>query len=195
VPLGGAFNVANALAALTTVVELGVDEADAVAALASAPAVPGRFESIDEGQPFRVIVDFAHTPDGLEQVLRAARSVTPAGRVLIVFGAGGDKDREKRPLMGEAAARLADVVIVTSDNPSHEDPAAIAAAVASGVSSRAADVRVELDRRAAIRAALAEAQPGDIVVVAGKGHETEQLIGDRVIAFDDRDVVREELRR
>jgi len=195
VPLGGAFNVANALAALTTVVELGFDEGDAVAALATAPAVPGRFESIDEGQPFRVVVDFAHTPDGLEQVLRAARAVTPSGRVLVVFGAGGNKDREKRPLMGDAAARLADVVIITSDNPRHEEPAAIADAVARGASGTAADVRVELDRRAAIGMALAEARPGDIVVVAGKGHETEQLIGDRVIPFDDRTVVREELHR
>ena len=193
VPLGGAFNVANALAALTTAVELGVDAGDAAEAIASAPPVPGRFETIDEGQPFRVVVDFAHTPDGIEQVLRAARALVGAGRVLVVFGAGGDKDRDKRPLMGAAAAALADVVIVTSDNPRSEDPAAIADAVVAGTARSSADVRVELDRRAAIRTAIGEARAGDVVVVAGKGHETEQLVGDRVIPFDDRAVVREEL--
>jgi UDP-N-acetylmuramoyl-L-alanyl-D-glutamate--2,6-diaminopimelate ligase len=194
VPLGGAFNVANALAAITTAVELGVDERAAVEALASAPPVPGRFESIDEGQSFRVVVDYAHTPDGLEQVLRTARTVAD-GRVLVVFGAGGDKDREKRPVMGATAARLADVVVITSDNPRSEDPATIAEAIATGASGTSADVRLELDRRAAIRVALDEARAGDIVVVAGKGHETEQLIGSRVIPFDDRVVVREELHR
>jgi UDP-N-acetylmuramoyl-L-alanyl-D-glutamate--2,6-diaminopimelate ligase len=195
IPLGGRFNVSNALAALTATVELGVDPADGVSALSSAPAVPGRFEVIDTGRPFRVVVDFAHTPDGLEQALRAAREVTPDGRVIVVFGAGGDKDRAKRPLMGAAAARWSDVVIVTSDNPRSEDPAAIAAAIVGGTSGAAAEVRVELDRRAAIALALAEARPGDLVVVAGKGHETEQVIGTRVVPFDDRLVVREELER
>jgi UDP-N-acetylmuramoyl-L-alanyl-D-glutamate--2,6-diaminopimelate ligase len=195
VPLGGAFNVSNALAALTVAVELGVDAADAVDAIASAPPVPGRFEVIDEGQPFRVVVDFAHTPDGVDQVLRAARTVTPKGRVVVVFGAGGDKDRDKRPLMGAAAARWADVVIVTSDNPRHEDPQAIADAIVEGTRGTNADVRVELDRRAAIALAFAEARPGDMVVVAGKGHEIEQIVGDRVVPFDDRLVVREELQR
>lgn len=192
VPLGGAFNVANALAALTAAVELGVDEATAVAGLAAAPPVPGRFEVIESDRPFRVVVDFAHTPDGIEQVLRAARAVTAGGRVIAVFGAGGDKDRAKRPLMGEAAARHADVVVVTSDNPRSEDPAAIAEAVVAGTAGHR-DVRVELDRRAAIELAVAEARPGDLVVVAGKGHETTQTIGDRVLPFDDRLVVREVL--
>jgi UDP-N-acetylmuramoyl-L-alanyl-D-glutamate--2,6-diaminopimelate ligase len=194
VPLGGAFNVSNALAALTTAVELGISDADAVAALGSAPPVPGRFESIDAGR-FRVVVDFAHTPDGIEQALRAAREVTPGGRVIVVFGAGGDKDREKRPLMGAAAAAGADLVIVTNDNPRGEDPASIAAAVVDGTRGAAAEVRVELDRRAAIAMALAEARPGDIVVVAGKGHETEQIVGTTALPFDDRAVVREELAR
>jgi UDP-N-acetylmuramoyl-L-alanyl-D-glutamate--2,6-diaminopimelate ligase len=156
--------------------------------------VPGRFESIDAGR-FRVVVDFAHTPDGIEQALRAAREVTPGGRVIVVFGAGGDKDREKRPLMGAAAAAGADLVIVTNDNPRGEDPASIAAAVVEGTRGAAAEVRVELDRRAAIAMALAEARPGDIVVVAGKGHETEQIVGTTALPFDDRAVVREELAR
>ena len=193
VPLGGEFNVANALAALSAATLLGVDEDTALAGLASAPAVPGRFERVETGRGFGVVVDFAHTPDGVEQLLRAARAVTPDGRVIVVLGAGGDKDRQKRPLMGEAAARLADVVVVTSDNPRSEDPAAIAEAVRSGTTAGRADVRVELDRRAAIAAALAEAQDGDLVVVAGKGHETTQIIGDRVLPFDDREVVRDVL--
>jgi UDP-N-acetylmuramoyl-L-alanyl-D-glutamate--2,6-diaminopimelate ligase len=193
VPLGGEFNVSNALAALTVAVELGVEEAAAVAAMADAPAVPGRFESVDEGQAFRVVVDFAHTPDGIEQVLRAARAVTPGGRVIVVFGAGGDKDRDKRPLMGAAAGRHADVVVLTSDNPRSEDPQVIADAIRGGIRG-SADVRIELDRHAAIAMALAEAGPDDLVVVAGKGHETEQVIGAKVIPFDDRRVVRELLR-
>jgi UDP-N-acetylmuramoyl-L-alanyl-D-glutamate--2,6-diaminopimelate ligase len=195
VPLGGAFNVANALAALTAAVELGVDEDTALAGLAAAPPVPGRFESVEAGQPFRLIVDFAHTPDGIEQVLRAARGVAGANRVLIVFGAGGDKDREKRPMMGEAAARLADVVVVTSDNPRSEDPQAIADAVMAGAAGGPAVVRVELDRRAAIESAAADARPGDVVVVAGKGHETTQTIGAESLPFDDRDVARQVLER
>jgi UDP-N-acetylmuramoyl-L-alanyl-D-glutamate--2,6-diaminopimelate ligase len=191
VPLGGAFNVANALAALTTAVELGVDEATAVAGLAAAPQVPGRFEVVTTDEPFQVVVDYAHTPDGIEQVLRAARAVT-TGRVLVVLGAGGDRDWEKRPMMGEAAARHADVVVVTSDNPRTEDPQAIADAVAAGAAGHR-DLRVELDRRAAIELALAEVRAGDIVVVAGKGHETTQTVGDRALPFDDREVVRQVL--
>ena len=193
VPLGGEFNVANALAALTAATLLGVDEDVALAGLAQAPAVPGRFERVETGRGYGVVVDFAHTPDGVEQLLRAARAVTPSGRVLVVLGAGGDKDRQKRPLMGEAAARFGDVVYVTSDNPRSEDPAAIAEAVRTGAAAGPAEVRVELDRRAAIAAALAEARDGDLVVIAGKGHETTQIIGDRVLPFDDREVVRDVL--
>ena len=191
VPLGGAFNVANALAALTAAVELGVDEATAVRGLAGAAQVPGRFEVVTTDEPFQVVVDYAHTPDGVEQVLRAARAVT-TGRVIVVLGAGGDRDWDKRPLMGEAAARHADVVVVTSDNPRSEDPEAIASAVASGAAGHR-DLRVELDRRAAIALAVGEARPGDIVIVAGKGHETTQTIGEQVLPFDDREVVRDVL--
>lgn len=191
VPLGGGFNVANALAALTAAVELGVSEADAVAGLAGAAPVPGRFEVVASDRPFTVVVDFAHTPDGIEQVLRAARSIA-TGRVLVVFGAGGDKDREKRPLMGSAAAAGADVVVVTTDNPRSEDPAAIADAVVAGTAGHP-DVRLELDRRAAIEVAITAAAPGDVVVVAGKGHETTQTVGTRVVPFDDRLVLREVL--
>jgi UDP-N-acetylmuramoyl-L-alanyl-D-glutamate--2,6-diaminopimelate ligase len=190
VPMGGAFNVANALAALHAAVVLGVDEAAAVAGLASSPPVPGRFEPIDEGQAFDVVVDFAHTPDGLDVALRAARVAT-TNRVLVVFGCGGDKDRDKRPKMGQIAAQLADVVVVTSDNPRSEDPAAIIGDVLAGTTGATGDVRVDPDRRAAIALALDLARAGDLVLVAGKGHETTQTIGPTTIPFDDRVVVRE----
>ncbi len=153
-------------------------------------------EPIDEGQPFAVFVDYAHTPDSLENVLRAAQRLT-AGRLICVFGAGGDRDREKRPLMGAAAAALADLALVTSDNPRSEDPAAIVAEIRAGmeVVNRRAEVEVEVDRRAAIAAALEAAQPGDTVLVAGKGHEQgQEFEGGRKIPFDDREVAREELR-
>jgi UDP-N-acetylmuramoyl-L-alanyl-D-glutamate--2,6-diaminopimelate ligase len=190
-PIAGRFNVANAIGAATVAAELGVDVADVAAGLAATPPIRGRFESVEAGQPFGVVVDYAHTPDGVDQVLRAARAVT-TGRLLVVLGAGGDRDAEKRGPMGEAAARHADVVVVTSDNPRSEDPAAIAAAVAAGAAGHP-DLRVELDRRAAIALAVGEAGPGDTVVVAGKGHETTQTIGDRVLPFDDREVVRQVL--
>jgi UDP-N-acetylmuramoyl-L-alanyl-D-glutamate--2,6-diaminopimelate ligase len=191
VPIGGLHNVANALAALTSAGLLGVEPGVAVEGLAACGPVPGRLEPIDRGQPFTVLVDFAHTPDALEQVLRAAR--TGAGRVLVVFGAGGDKDRAKRPIMGEVASRLADLAVVTSDNPRSEEPLAIIEAIMAGARQGPAGSRVvaEVDRRSAIALALAEARPGDVVVVAGKGHETTQEIGSRVIPFDDREVVRE----
>src|SRR5205085_6969269 len=148
----------------------------------------------DEGGPFAVVVDYAHTPAGLEHVLAAARQLTVAnGRVIVVFGAGGDRDRAKRPLMGEAATRLADLAVLTSDNPRSEDPAAIIEEVRAGASD---EVVVEPDRRAAIALALAEARPGDVVVLAGKGHETTQTFaGGQSIDFDDRAVAREELAR
>jgi UDP-N-acetylmuramoyl-L-alanyl-D-glutamate--2,6-diaminopimelate ligase len=194
VPLGGAFNVRNALAAATAALELGVDEATIVAGLAAVPPVPGRFEAVALEAPFTAVVDYAHTPDALEALLAAARSVTRGGRLLVVFGCGGDRDRTKRPAMGEVAARLADVVVVTSDNPRSEDPTAIAAAVREGAAG-AASVTTELDRRAAIATALAEARPGDVVVVAGKGHETTQDAGGSVVPFDDMAVVAEEWAR
>jgi UDP-N-acetylmuramoyl-L-alanyl-D-glutamate--2,6-diaminopimelate ligase len=151
--------------------------------------VPGRFEPVDEGQQFTVLVDYAHTPDALATVLRAARELTRA-RVLCVFGAGGDRDRAKRPLMGRVVSELADVALVTSDNPRSEDPAAIAAEVVDGL-----DLDVELDRRAAIERTLELAREGDVVVIAGKGHEQGQELLGRRLPFDDRVVARETLRR
>ncbi|MBW3580256.1 MAG: UDP-N-acetylmuramoyl-L-alanyl-D-glutamate--2,6-diaminopimelate ligase [Actinobacteria bacterium] len=198
VPLGGAANLANALAAATVAAELGVDLDVVSQALAEAPPVPGRYERIDGGQPFAVVVDYAHTPHALEQLLIAARSgAGGAGgdrRVVAVFGCGGDRDREKRPLMGRVAARLADLVILTSDNPRSEEPRAIIEQVMSGAEGPG-EVRSELDRRSAIRSALEGAAPGDVVVVAGKGHETTQVTGGRTVDFDDRAVAREELAR
>ena len=192
--LPGAFNVANALGALGAATALGIELEDAVAALAGAAPVPGRMEPIEEGQEFAVLVDYAHTPDSLENVLRAARELT-AGRLIVVFGAGGDRDRAKRPLMGRAAGELADLAIVTSDNPRSETPTAIVAAVAAGVEGPA-DLEVEVDRRAAIALALARARPGDTVVIAGKGHEQgQEFEAGRRVPFDDREVAREELRR
>jgi UDP-N-acetylmuramoyl-L-alanyl-D-glutamate--2,6-diaminopimelate ligase len=190
-PLGGIANVANALAAAGAALELGLDEGAVVDGLATAGSVPGRYQLIECGQPFRVVVDYAHTPDALEQLLVAARAGR-TGRVLVVFGCGGDRDMDKRPLMGRVAATLADVVVVTSDNPRQEDPGAILADVVAGASGPG-DVRTELDRRTAIAGALALAGPGDVVLVAGKGHETVQTIGTSSLSFDDREVVAEEL--
>jgi UDP-N-acetylmuramoyl-L-alanyl-D-glutamate--2,6-diaminopimelate ligase len=190
-PIAGRFNVANALCAATLATELGVAIDDVARGLRQAPVVAGRFEPVVAGQPFGVVVDYAHTPDGLASVLTAARElVPPGGRVLVVFGAGGDRDRGKRPRMGEVAARLADHVVVTSDNPRSEDPGAIIDEIVSGVGDRDALV-IEADRRAAIAQALGSARPGDLVVIAGKGHETTQTVGDRVLDFDDRTVARE----
>jgi UDP-N-acetylmuramoyl-L-alanyl-D-glutamate--2,6-diaminopimelate ligase len=191
----GHFNVANALAAFATAEALGVDAASAAAGLAAAARVPGRFEPIDEGQGFAVLVDYAHTPDSIENVLRAARRLT-AGRLISVFGAGGDRDRAKRPLMGRAGGLLSDLAIVTSDNPRSEDPEAIVAEVAAGAREGDAELIVEVDRHAAIALALDRAEPGDTVVIAGKGHEQgQEFEGGRKIPFDDREVAREELRK
>ena len=193
--LPGGFNVANALGALAAAVALGVDPQAAGAGLERAARVPGRFEPIDEGQEFAVLVDYAHTPDSIENVLRAARRLT-AGRVISVFGAGGDRDRDKRPKMGRAGGELSDLAVLTSDNPRSEDPAAIVAEVAAGAEGRAAEVAVEVDRRAAIALALGRAEAGDMVVIAGKGHEQgQEFENGRKVPFDDRDVAREELRR
>jgi UDP-N-acetylmuramoyl-L-alanyl-D-glutamate--2,6-diaminopimelate ligase len=189
--LHGSFNRENALAAVLSARALGVGD-DAIArGVESVAGVPGRFEPVDEGQPFAVIVDYAHTPDSLANVLRAARGLGD-GRLVAVFGAGGDRDREKRPLMGRVGSELADRAIVTTDNPRSEDPAAIAAEVAAGALG---DVEVELDRRAAIEAAIEDARPGDVVVIAGKGADTEQEVAGRMIPFDDRAVARDLLRR
>lgn len=192
--LPGEFNVANALGAFAVCVALGVEPEAAAAGLAEAVSPPGRFEPVSEGQPFAVLVDYAHTPDSLENVLRAARRLTQ-GRLISVFGAGGDRDRDKRPKMGRAGAEFSDLAVITSDNPRSEDPPAIVDEVASGAVG-GAEVVLEVDRRAAIALALARAQPGDTVVIAGKGHEQgQEFEAGRKIPFADRDVAREELRR
>jgi UDP-N-acetylmuramoyl-L-alanyl-D-glutamate--2,6-diaminopimelate ligase len=191
-PLSGRFNVSNVLGAFAAARSLGVHADIAIEAIAAAGQVPGRFQSVNEGQDFAVLVDYAHTPDSLENVLRAARGVTE-GRLHVVFGCGGDRDRGKRPLMGEIAARLADRVIVTSDNPRSEDPAAIIEEILAG---SGANVEHEVDRRIAIEQALSSASAGDAVVIAGKGHEQgQEFEGGRKIPFDDVTVVRESLQR
>ena len=189
--LRGRFNVANALGALAAARLLGIDDEATARGLEAVRGVPGRFESVDEGQPFEVIVDYSHTPDSLENALRAARDLA-AGRVLCVFGCGGDRDREKRPLMGRIAAELADVPILTTDNPRSEDPLAIIDEVVRGTSG---ELEVEPDRRAAITRAVEAAREGDVVLVAGRGAEPAQEVAGRKLPFDDRDVAREALRR
>jgi UDP-N-acetylmuramoyl-L-alanyl-D-glutamate--2,6-diaminopimelate ligase len=187
--LGGRFNVENALAAASAARALGVDEAAIRAGIEAVDRVPGRFDAVDEGQPFTVLVDYAHTPGALETVLEAARELGH-GRVICVFGAGGDRDRAKRPLMGQVVTELADVALVTSDNPRSEDPAAIASEIVDGL-----ELEVELDRRRAIERALESARDGDVVLIAGKGHEQGQEIAGRKLPFDDREVARDALRR
>ena len=189
--LKGRFNVENALAALASCRLLEIDD-DAIArGLEAVEGVPGRFEAVDEGQPFTVLVDYAHTPDSLENVLTTARELT-SGRLICVFGCGGDRDREKRPIMGRIAAELADVPIVTSDNPRSEDPGAIIDEILAGMDG---DAEIVQDRRSAIAHAIETAEPGDVVVIAGKGHEQGQQFRDRTVPFDDREVAREALRR
>jgi UDP-N-acetylmuramoyl-L-alanyl-D-glutamate--2,6-diaminopimelate ligase len=188
--LRGRFNRENALAAAAAARAFGVGADSIRRGLEAVGNVPGRFELVDEGQPFSVVVDYSHKPGALETVLRAARELAPEARVLCVFGAGGDRDRDKRPLMGRIAAQLADRVIVTSDNPRSEDPAAIASEIVDDLT-----LEVELDRRAAIERAIEDARAGDVVLIAGKGHETGQAFADHTIPFDDREVARETLRR
>jgi UDP-N-acetylmuramoyl-L-alanyl-D-glutamate--2,6-diaminopimelate ligase len=189
--LPGRFNVSNALAAATAATALGVEPEAVARGLRSAGVVAGRFERIDEGQPFLAAVDYAHTPDGLRNLLETARELVD-GRVILVFGAGGDRDRSKRGPMGAAAAELADVVVLTTDNPRSEDPAAIMAAVERGM-EHPTDLRIEPDRAAAIASAVDEARPGDAVLVAGKGHEQTQIVAGVVTPFDDRVVLRDAL--
>ena len=193
--LAARFNVENALAAAAAGLALGLPVSAVLGGLAVTEGVPGRFQAVRAGQPFSVVVDYSHTPDSLENALTAARAVTES-RVLVVFGCGGDRDRGKRPLMGGIGARLADRAVITSDNPRTEEPLAIIDEVAAGV-PRDLDhkVVIEPDRRAAIRIALGEARPGDTVVIAGKGHEQGQLVGDQKIPFDDCRVAEEELAR
>jgi len=194
VPIGGGFNVSNSIAALTAASLLGLDPAVAAAGLGRLPPVPGRFETVSDPQRHRVtvVVDYAHTPDGLDEVLRSARSLAPSGRVIAVFGCAGDRDVEKRAPMGAVGGDRADIAIVTSDNPRSEDPQAIVDQVVAGVAaSDRSKVHAEVDRRAAIARALRLAESHDIVVIAGKGHETTQTIGEEKRPFDDRVVARE----
>jgi UDP-N-acetylmuramoyl-L-alanyl-D-glutamate--2,6-diaminopimelate ligase len=187
-PVGGVFNVANALVAAGCAVAVGIPLREAAAGLGSVRTVRGRFEIVSES-PVAVIVDYAHTPDGIKAAIDAARAAT-TGRITVVFGAGGDRDHRKRPLMG-AAASNADTVMLTNDNPRSEDPASIAEQVASGITASA--VLVQLDRRKAIFQAVELAEPGDTVLILGKGHETTQVFADRTVHFDDREVAREAL--
>jgi UDP-N-acetylmuramoyl-L-alanyl-D-glutamate--2,6-diaminopimelate ligase len=188
----GAFNVGNCLGALAAARAIGLDLGAAAAAIATVQGVPGRMEPIDAGQGFAVVVDYAHTPDSIRVVLRGARSLA-AGRVIVVFGCGGERDRAKRPHMGSAATSSADLAVITSDNPRSEDPLAIIDEIVPGAIEGGGAFVVEPDRRSAIRLALREASPGDLVVVAGKGHEATQEAGGSASPFDDREVVREEL--
>jgi UDP-N-acetylmuramoyl-L-alanyl-D-glutamate--2,6-diaminopimelate ligase len=188
--LRGRFNVENVLGVVAAAILLDVDEGQIAEGIAALRGVPGRFESVDEGQPFSVVVDYSHKPDALDNVLRAARELTD-GRVLVVFGAGGDRDRRKRPLMGKVARDLADVVIVTSDNPRSEDPLAIIQDVLQGAGT---EVEIDPDRRSAISRAIELAEPGDVVVIAGRGNEQGQEIAGEKVPFDDRAVAREALR-
>ncbi len=189
-PLRGRFNVENVLGAVATGLLLDLDDDAIAAGVRDMTGVPGRFEAVDEGQPFAVVVDYAHTPDSLDTVLQAARDLAD-GRVIAVFGAGGDRDRGKRPLMGRIARERADLAIVTSDNPRSEDPLAIIEDVLQGAGL---EVEIDPDRRSAIRRAVGLAAPGDVVVIAGKGHEQGQEVAGIVYPFDDRDVAREAIR-
>jgi UDP-N-acetylmuramoyl-L-alanyl-D-glutamate--2,6-diaminopimelate ligase len=192
VGIPGEFNVSNALAAIASAALAGLDPARVADGIAQVGGVPGRLEQVSEGQDYSVVVDYAHKPDALEAVLATLRPLT-RGRVVVVVGAGGDRDTLKRPVMGEIAARLADLVIVTDDNPRTEDPVAIRAAVLEGARGGSAEVLEVGDRRLAIREAVLRAEPGDVVLIAGKGHETGQEVHGEVHPFDDRVVAAEEI--
>lgn len=189
----GRFNVLNALAAMTVGFVYGLAPKVMAEALAQYPGVPGRFERIDEGQPFTVIVDYAHTPDGLANALSTAREFA-LGKIGVVFGAGGDRDRGKRAMMGEVAGRLADWTVLTADNPRSEDPVEIIHQIEGGMRQVGGNWQVELDRKRAVRLAVMKSQPGDVVLIVGKGHETYQIYRDGTIHFDDREVARQVLR-
>jgi UDP-N-acetylmuramoyl-L-alanyl-D-glutamate--2,6-diaminopimelate ligase len=189
--LAGGFNVANALVAAGIASALGIGADSIAAGIGALARVPGRFEIVETGKDCTVVVDYAHTPDGVAAVIGTARDLVGGGRVIAVVGAGGDRDRAKRPLMGSAAA-AADLAFITSDNPRSEDPEAIILQVLAGAAAGPAEVRVEADRRRAIRQALGAARPGDVVLILGKGHETGQEFAGRIVPFDDREVAREE---
>ncbi len=188
--LVGRTNLYNILAAVGAGVALDLSPEIITAGVAQLESVPGRFERIDAGQPFQVIVDYAHTDDALRNLVTTARELNPTGRIITLFGCGGDRDRSKRPLMGEAAGRGSDVVVLTSDNPRSEDPLLIINDAIVGLQRTKAQVIIEADRERAIEIALDEARPGDTVLLAGKGHETEQVLRDRSLEFDDRVVAR-----
>jgi UDP-N-acetylmuramoyl-L-alanyl-D-glutamate--2,6-diaminopimelate ligase len=189
--LAGGFNVANALVAAGIAAALGIGADSIAAGIGALARVPGRFEIVETGRDCTVVVDYAHTPDGVAAVIGTARDLVGGGRVIAVVGAGGDRDRAKRPLMGSAAA-AADLAFITSDNPRSEDPEAIILQVLAGAAAGPAEVRVEADRRRAIRQALEAARSGDVVLILGKGHETGQEFAGRIVPFDDREVAREE---
>lgn len=195
--MAGRVNVQNILAAIGTGLKLGLDRATILEGVSQLERVPGRFERVDQGQPFLVIVDFAHTPDALINVLKLSREIVQrgaeSGRVITVFGCGGDRDRTKRPLMGAAAGTYSDLAIVTSDNPRTEDPRLIINDAVVGLQRTPARQVVEPDRDKAIRLAISEARPGDLVLIAGKGHEDYQILGSRKIHFDDVEQARQAL--
>ncbi|HXW16069.1 MAG TPA: UDP-N-acetylmuramoyl-L-alanyl-D-glutamate--2,6-diaminopimelate ligase [Terriglobia bacterium] len=191
-PMLGRANLANILAAIATGVAMGIASTKIEEGIANLQAVPGRFERIDEGQPFLVVVDYAHTDDALKNVLKTAREIT-RNRLIVLFGCGGERDRTKRPRMGEAAGSLADFVVLTSDNPRSEDPLLIMADALVGLQRTGTPYLAEVDRGTAIRKALEEAREGDVVVLAGKGHETYQVLKEGKVDFDDRDVARKVL--
>jgi UDP-N-acetylmuramoyl-L-alanyl-D-glutamate--2,6-diaminopimelate ligase len=194
-PLVGRINVYNILAAIGAGIALDIPNAKIEQGIAHLELVPGRFQRIDEGQPFLVVVDYAHTDDALRNLIATARELSTSGRIITVFGAGGERDRTKRPLMGEAAGSLSDLVVLTSDNPRSEDPLRIINDVVVGLQKADAKYRVEPDRERALEMALEEARPGDIVLLAGKGHETYQVLRSGTIEFDDREKARSILRQ
>jgi UDP-N-acetylmuramoyl-L-alanyl-D-glutamate--2,6-diaminopimelate ligase len=193
-PLAGAYNVSNALTAAGCAIALGIDLPTIAAALSAAPQVPGRLERVECGQPFGVIVDYAHTPDSLEKAIKAVTAVTE-GKTIVVFGCGGDRDPDKRPMMGKAAAENAHYTVVTSDNPRSEDPVGIILQIEDGIRAAGGRFEAVVDRKDAIERAILMAAPGDTVLIAGKGHEDYQVFSDRTVHFDDREVAREVLGR
>ena len=193
--LVGRINVYNILAAIGAGIGLGIPVSQIETGIADLTQVPGRFQRIDEGQPFFVVVDYAHADDAMRNLISTARELNPTGRIITVFGAGGERDRSTRPLMGEAAGSLSDLVILTSDNPRKEDPLRIINDVVVGLQKVNAKYRIEPDRDVALELAIEEAQPGDIVLLAGKGHENYQILRDRTFEFDDREKARAILRR
>jgi len=194
-PLVGRINVYNILAAIGAALGLGISREDIEQGIRNLQAVPGRFERVDAGQPFLVVVDYAHTDDALRNLIQTARELVQGGRIITLFGCGGDRDRTKRPLMGEAAGSMSELVVLTSDNPRSEDPLLIINDAVVGLQKAQAKYVVEPDRQRAVEIALGEARPGDIVLLAGKGHETYQVLKERTIDFDDRRVAAEVLRK